>query len=120
GEPALRQFLLVAGALRSLADREHQSCLILDAFLIRSLSLAGWEPALADCAICSAPGPHAAFSVASGGSVCATCRPGGSVRPQPDSLALVAALLAGNWTVADAAAEAQQREASGLIAAHLQ
>jgi DNA repair protein RecO (recombination protein O) len=73
GEPALRQFLLVVGALRSLAEREHQSCLILDAFLIRSMSLAGWEPALADCAICSAPGPHAAFSVASGGSVCASC-----------------------------------------------
>src|SRR5690348_5608995 len=44
GEPALRQYLLVVGALRSLADREHQSCLVLDAFLIRSLSLAGWEP----------------------------------------------------------------------------
>ena len=120
GEPALRQFLLVVGALRSLADREHQSCLILDAFLVRSMSLAGWEPALAGCAICSAPGPHAAFHVPSGGSVCANCRPGGSVRPQPDSLALVAALLSGNWPVADAAGEAQQREASGLIAAHLQ
>ncbi|HEX4728201.1 MAG TPA: DNA repair protein RecO, partial [Jatrophihabitans sp.] len=46
GEPALRQYLLVTGALRSLADREHQASLILDAFLIRSMSLAGWEPAL--------------------------------------------------------------------------
>jgi DNA repair protein RecO (recombination protein O) len=120
GEPALRQFLLVVGALRSLAEQEHQPCLILDAFLIRSMSLAGWEPALAECAVCSASGPHAAFHVPSGGTVCSNCRPGGSVRPQPDSLALLKALLAGDWTVADAAGEPQQREASGLIAAHLQ
>ncbi|HTZ43801.1 MAG TPA: DNA repair protein RecO [Jatrophihabitans sp.] len=120
GEPALRQFLLLAGALRSLADREHASGLVLDAFLIRSLSLAGWEPALAECAICSAPGPHAAFHVPSGGSVCPTCRPGGSVRPHPDSLGLVTALLGGDWDTADAAADPQRREASGLIAAHLQ
>ena len=120
GEPALRQFLLVAGALRSLAEREHTASLILDAFLIRSLSLAGWEPALSECAVCSAAGPHAAFHVASGGSVCPSCRPGGSVRPQPESLALVGALLSGDWPHADGTAEAHRREASGLIAAHLQ
>jgi DNA repair protein RecO (recombination protein O) len=84
------------------------------------MSLAGWEPALGDCALCSAPGPHAAFHVASGGTVCPNCRPGGSVRPQPDSLALLTALLTGDWAVADATGDPQQREASGLIAAHLQ
>jgi DNA repair protein RecO (recombination protein O) len=120
GEPALRQYLLVIGALRSLADREHEAAMILDAFLIRSMSLAGWEPALAECAVCSASGPHAAFHVPSGGTVCSNCRPGGSVRPHADSLALLKALLAGDWAVADAAGEPQQREASGLIAAHLQ
>jgi len=120
GEPALRQYLLVVGALRSLALAEHESSLILDAFLIRSMSLAGWEPALAECAVCSTAGPHAAFHVPSGGAVCPTCRPGGSVRPQPESLALMAALLAGDWEPADAAPAPVRREASGLIAAHLQ
>ncbi|HEX2904063.1 MAG TPA: DNA repair protein RecO [Jatrophihabitans sp.] len=120
GEPALRQYLLVVGALRSLALSEHDSSLILDAFLIRSMSLAGWEPALSECALCSAPGPHAAFHVPSGGSVCPGCRPGGAVRPQPASLSLMAALLSGDWAQADAAADPQRREASGLIAAHLQ
>jgi DNA repair protein RecO (recombination protein O) len=120
GEPALRQYLLVTGALRSLADREHRASLILDAFLIRSMSLAGWEPALSQCAVCSAPGPHAAFNVPAGGVVCLNCRPSGSVRPQPESLTLLSALLTGDWPNADAAAGAVCREASGLVAAHLQ
>ena len=45
-EPSLRLFLLVIGALRSLADRTHPAGLVLDAFLLRAMSVAGWEPAL--------------------------------------------------------------------------
>lgn len=120
GEPALRQFLLLVGALRSLADGEHEASLILDAFLIRSMSLAGWEPALVECALCSAPGPHPAFNVPAGGAVCPNCRPAGSVRPQADTLALMTALLSGDWSTADDAVPGLRREASGLIAAHLQ
>jgi DNA repair protein RecO (recombination protein O) len=120
GEPALRQYLLVVGALRALAGGEHDSSKILDAFLIRSMSLAGWEPALFDCAVCSAPGPHAAFQVAAGGTVCPNCRPTGSVRPKLESLQLMSALLSGDWVTADDADVPAAREASGLIAAHLQ
>jgi DNA repair protein RecO (recombination protein O) len=120
GEPALRLYLLLVGALKALAGREHEPGLILDAFLIRAMAGAGWEPALSVCAVCSAPGPHAAFSVPAGGAVCETCRPPGSARPARASLELMAALLAGNWPVADASVAAARREASGLIAAHLQ
>jgi DNA repair protein RecO (recombination protein O) len=120
GEPALRLYLLVVGALRALVAREHDGGLVLDAFLIRAMSSAGWEPALDECAKCSAPGPHAAFNVAAGGSVCDTCRPPGSTRPDRATLALMAALLRGDWDRADASRPAQRREASGLIAAHLQ
>ena len=120
GEPALRLYLLVVGALRALVAREHDPGLVLDAFLIRAMSNAGWEPALDECAKCSAPGPHAAFNVAAGGSVCDTCRPPGSTRPDRATLTLMAALLRGDWDRADASTAAQRREASGLIAAHLQ
>jgi DNA repair protein RecO (recombination protein O) len=120
GEPALRQYLLLVGALRSLSDHEHDPSLILDAFLIRSMSVAGWEPALTECAVCSTPGPHAAFNIAAGGSVCPNCRPVGSARPQPESLQLMSALLSGDWSSADGASAPAAREASGLIAAHLQ
>jgi DNA repair protein RecO (recombination protein O) len=120
GEPALRLYLLVVGALRALAAREHDAGLVLDAFLIRAMSNAGWEPALRECAKCSRPGPHAAFNVAAGGAVCEDCRPAGSTRPQPATVELMAALLGGDWSVADPSADAERREASGLIAAHLQ
>jgi DNA repair protein RecO (recombination protein O) len=119
-EPALRLYLLVLGALRSLAEAAHEPTLVLDAFFVRAAAIAGWEPAIAACATCSAPGPHAAFNVSSGGAVCADCRPAGSVLPQRESTALMAALLSGDWVTADASTPAARREASGLIAAHLQ
>jgi DNA repair protein RecO (recombination protein O) len=120
GEPALRLYLMVVGALRALVEREHDPSLILDAFFIRAASLAGWEPALDECAKCSAPGPHAAFNVQAGGAVCPDCRPPGSVRPDPATFELMSALLSGNWAVADASQPQPRREADGLIAAHLQ
>jgi DNA repair protein RecO (recombination protein O) len=120
GEPALRLYLLVVGALRALVDKGHAPGLVLDAFLIRAMAGAGWEPALAECATCSAPGPHAAFHVASGGAVCESCRPPGSARPQPETFGLMSALLHGDWAVADGSSDAARREGSGLIAAHLQ
>ena len=62
-EPSLRLFLLVIGALRSLAEPTHPAGLVLDAFLLRAMSVAGWEPALSGCARCGEAGPHRHFSV---------------------------------------------------------
>jgi DNA repair protein RecO (recombination protein O) len=120
GEPALQQFLLLVGGLRTLADGEHAGTLVLDAFLLRSLAVAGYAPSFVDCARCGAPGPHHAFAVASGGAVCPACRPPGSVAPAPATLGLLAALLAGEWDVADASDPRSRRESSGLVAAYLQ
>jgi DNA repair protein RecO (recombination protein O) len=120
GEPAMRLYLLVVGALRALAEQRYPPGLVLDAFFIRAMANAGWEPALADCAKCSAPGPHAAFHVAAGGAVCESCRPPGAARPQRQSVELMIALLHSDWPGAVASDENARREASGLIAAHLQ
>jgi DNA repair protein RecO (recombination protein O) len=120
GEPALRLYLLVVGALRALAEREHDAGLVLDAFFVRAMSAAGWEPALRECAKCSAPGPHVAFAVAAGGAVCPNCRPAGAARPAPESIELMDALLQGDWAHADRSGGPERREASGLLAAHLQ
>ena len=120
GEPALRVYLLVVGAIRALADRERDQSLVLDAFLLRAMTHAGWAPAISDCARCAAPGPHRAFSVTGGGAVCPRCRPPGSVTPAPETFGLLDALLHGDWTVADAAGTPARRETSGLVAAHLQ
>lgn len=119
-EPAVQQYLLLVGGLRALAQGEHDAGLVLDAFLLRSLSVAGWAPTFDACARCAAPGPHRFFSVGGGGVVCSTCRPPGSATPSSDTVLLLGALLAGDWAVADASEARHRREASGLVAAYLQ
>ncbi|MGI4893939.1 MAG: DNA repair protein RecO [Janthinobacterium lividum] len=120
GERATQQYLLLVGALRTLAGREHSAPLVLDAFLLRSLAIAGYAASFTDCARCGAPGPHRAFAVAAGGAMCPTCRPPGSAAPDPATLELLASLLTGDWESADASDERCRREGSGLVAAFLQ
>lgn len=119
-EPAVQQFLLLVGGLRALSSREHAAGLVLDAFLLRSLSVAGFAPSFGDCARCGLPGPHRFFSVPTGGMVCGGCRPAGSVAPHQVTVDLLAALLAGDWEHADASDLRERREASGITAAFLQ
>ncbi|PXY33705.1 DNA repair protein RecO [Prauserella sp. PE36] len=120
GEPALKLYLLVTGALRALADGQRDASLVLDAFFLRAMAFAGWEPAITECARCGEPGPHTAFNVQAGGSLCGRCRTPGSVHPAPEVLVLLAALLHGNWPVAEETTAGVRRDASGLVAAHLQ
>ena len=152
-EPALRQLLLLIGGLRALGDAEHAPGLVLDAFLLRSLAVAGYAPALQECARCGAPGTGApgsgapgsgtpgsgapgtgapgsggagsgrrlpAFAVAAGGMVCASCRPPGAASPAAPTVALMLALLRGDWDSADRSERRHRVECSGLVAAYLQ
>jgi len=152
-EPALRQLLLLIGGLRALSDAEHAPGLVLDAFLLRSLAVAGYAPALQECARCGAPesgiqgsaiqgsatqgsatqGSEAqgsatlrsgrrlpAFAVAAGGMVCASCRPPGAASPAAPTVALMLALLRGDWDGADRSERRHRVECSGLVAAYLQ
>lgn len=120
GDSAAAQYGLVTGALSALSRGLHPSELILDSYLLRALATAGWAPSFTDCARCGAAGPHTAFSAALGGAVCASCRPPGSASPSADAMALLGALLSGNWEVADAAADPARRESAGLVAAYVQ
>jgi DNA repair protein RecO (recombination protein O) len=131
-EPALRQFLLLVGGLRALGDAEHDPGLVLDAFLLRSLAVAGYAPALRECARCGASGngpdraaagggrPLPAFAIPAGGMVCASCRPPGAASPAAATAALMLALLHGDWESADASQRRHRVECSGLVAAYLQ
>lgn len=118
-EPALPQYLLLVGALRTLVARTHDPGLVLDAFVLRSLAIAGWSASFADCARCGQPGPHRAFSVAQGGALCTACRVPGSANPAPQTLILMGALLSGDWARADASEARHRREGAGLTAALL-
>jgi len=119
-EPSLRLFLLVVGALRALAGSEHTPTLVLDAFILRAMAIDGYETVLDSCSRCGEPGPHRYFAVAMGGLVCGEHRPPGAVTISPSSIALMGALLSGDWIVADAADDRTQRETSGIVAAYLQ
>ena len=119
-EPSVQQYALLVSGLRSMAAGEHEPTLILDAYLLRSLAVAGWSPSFDECARCGQPGPHRAFNVQAGGMVCGTCRPPGSAAPSPMAVALLGALLSGDWEEADASADRERKEASGLVAAFLQ
>jgi DNA repair protein RecO (recombination protein O) len=119
-EPTLRQFLLLIGGLRSLGEGEHEPRLVLDAYLLRSLAVAGYAPVLDECARCGRKDRLSAFAIAAGGLVCPNCRPPGAASPGPATVALMGALLRGEWDSADQSDRRHQIECSGLVAAYLQ
>jgi DNA repair protein RecO (recombination protein O) len=116
--PALHR--LTVSALRAVADGGRPRELVLDAYLLRAMGIAGWAPALTECARCATPGPHRAFHVAAGGRVCVHCRPSGSVTPPQGVVDLMVALHDGDWEYAQATTSSHRSQASGLVAAHLQ
>jgi DNA repair protein RecO (recombination protein O) len=139
-EPAIRQFLLLIGGLRALGEaaepapasapgtagpsagdvgRDHR--LVLDAYFLRSLAVAGYAPALGECARCgTADRRLSAFALGSGGMVCESCRPPGAASPSPETIALMQALLRGDWDSAMRSERRHRVECSGLVAAYLQ
>ncbi len=119
-EASTPQYLLLVGALRSLSRREHGASATLDSYLLRALSIAGWAPSFADCARCGRPGPHTAVVVQVGGVVCDDDAPPGAPRLNADTIALLGALLEGDWAHADAAGERLRSQASGIVAAYTQ
>ncbi len=143
-EPLIRQFLLLVGGLRALGERVHDPRLVLDAYLLRTLAVAGYAPALDECAVCGSadpggrpPGPPGApplageaaagessgsrsFSVAAGGLTCRSCRPAGAASPAVATIGLMRALLRGDWDRADASQARHQVEGSSLVAAYVQ
>ncbi len=131
-EPSLRQFLLLIGGLRALGEGAHDPRLVLDAFLLRSLAVAGYAPALAECALCGATdlagaggeqgggGRSRVFAIAAGGTTCRPCRPAGAATPSVHTISLMTALMRGDWVAAGASERRHQVECSGLVAAYLQ
>lgn len=119
-QPFPQLYILLVGALRSLARREHVTALTFDAFALRALAVAGWAPSFDVCARCGAPGPHRGFAMSVGGAVCRECRPAGAAAPAPETFVFLGALLSGDWAAAEAAPPASWREGSGLVSAYLQ
>jgi DNA repair protein RecO (recombination protein O) len=119
-EPSLQQFLLLVGALRAMCEAGRPPSAVLDSYLLRSLSVAGYAPSFEACARCGLEGQHRSFSPAAGGMLCATCRVPGSMNPSSDTVVLLGALLAGDWPTVEASEPRTRREATGMVAAYLQ
>jgi DNA repair protein RecO (recombination protein O) len=119
-EATTNQTLLLVGGLRALAEGEHPHNLIVDSYLLRALSLAGWTPSVRDCAQTGQPGPHRHFVPALGGMVSSDVAPPGSATVTPDTVDLLDALLHGDWAVAEASSEKTRNEASALVQAFVQ
>lgn len=119
-EGSLQQYILLVGALRSLSRREHGASLTLDSYLLRALSMAGWAPSFQDCSRCGAIGEHSAVVVQLGGIVCDDCAPPGSPRLDAQTIALLSALLTGDWEHANSTEEKTRAQATGVVAAYTQ
>lgn len=113
-------YLLLLGALRSLAQRQYPANLVLDAYLLRSLALAGWKPSLDSCGNCGIELNLRGFNPHSGEAFCGDCLLPGVANPGAGAIAVMSALLTGDWALTLASEESSRIAASGLIAAYLQ
>lgn len=114
------QYRLLLGGLKALAGKKHAAELIIDSYILRALSIAGWTPELTTCVLTGEAGAHTHFLITAGGVVSDSAAPPGTPRLKPETVALLGALLAGDWVVADASELSARREARGIVAAYLQ
>ena len=118
-EPAVQQFLLLVGGLRAMSGGPHAPGAVLDSYLLRSMSVAGYAPSFDHCVGCGAEGEHRWFNVSAGGVMCAVCKLPGSASTAPETMRLLGALLCGDWPVVASAESRHQREGSALVKAYL-
>ena len=119
-EGSLQQYLLLVGALRSLARREHGASLTLDSYLLRALALAGWAPSFQDCARCGKAGRAHRRGRAARRRGLRRLRAARHARIARSTVALLGALLSGDWAFAEAAVSSDRNQASGIVAAYTQ
>ena len=108
--------LLLLDGLRALAGHPQHPSTVLDGYLLRLASVAGYHPYLDACASCGAPGPHQVFHLAAGGVLCPVCAPAGSHTFDPQVMTLLSSLASGDLRGLDTAgAEPRVRRAAGTL-----
>ncbi|MPZ89131.1 MAG: DNA repair protein RecO [Nitriliruptorales bacterium] len=116
GERSNQLFLLLLDGLRTLARVPLTPASVLDGFLFRLASVAGYHPQLDACAGCGSPGYHAVFSIASGGALCPACAPADSHPLDGSVLGLLQRFSGGNLsTLADMTVPPRARRAAGAV-----
>lgn len=115
-----RYYHLTVGALHALATGRHEPSLILDSYLLRLMSLAGWAASCWDCASCGARGPHVYFNPSGGGAMCVNCKPTGARPVDSETMRLLAALAVGDWQTAQDSGWMARADAHALVSAFVQ
>jgi DNA repair protein RecO (recombination protein O) len=113
-----QHYLLVIGAIRTLANLHERADQVLDSYLLRSLSISGWVPSLDACHTCGNDPTY--FSTHSGAVSCQSCQLAGAVSIGSTGLLHMRSLLAGDWASVATTKDADQARVSGVIAAYLQ
>lgn len=113
-------FLLLLDGLRALSraagNSNAQPGTLLDAFLLRLASVAGYHPYLEACASCGQAGAHDVFSIAQGGLLCHACAPAEAQHLDPGILSLLHGLTERDWDVlARTDADPRIRRATGSL-----
>ena len=119
-DSAHAQYSLLLGALHALANLRHDPVLVVDSYLLRALSVAGWAPSCFACASCGKPGPHTSFSISEGGALCDECQSEGGVAVSENTMELMGHLLAGNWDQADRTEAYDRQRVAHLTSAYTQ
>ncbi|MDO4665877.1 MAG: DNA repair protein RecO [Actinomycetaceae bacterium] len=120
GAPTAEQYQLLRGALHALANRRQSGALVMNSYILRALAIAGWAPSCTECANCGSAAELEAFSVVSGGLLCAVHRTSAAVGISADDAQVLAALRYGNWEALAHASSATVRKVGGLVAAYAQ
>ncbi|WP_344987280.1 DNA repair protein RecO [Enteractinococcus fodinae] len=113
-------YQLLHGAIAALARRAAAPKMLLTSYLLRALTIAGWAPTFDECSKCGIEGPHNWLSVSLGGVVCDDCAPPQTTYAPDDVVALLSALLAGNWPAIEGAQNGEIRQATSFVAQYLQ
>ena len=114
-ERATSLFLLLLDGLRQLAgDPDHPS-LVVDAYLLRLVSVAGYHPHLDACAGCGSPGRHGVFHLDAGGALCRDCAPADTRPLSAGVLEVLHALAAPDWGAAAVGADPADRRVAGTL-----
>lgn len=114
GERSNRLYVLLLDGLRQLSVGPSWPASLLDAYLLRLASVAGYHPHLDTCAGCGDPGLHDVFHLAAGGVVCSRCAPGGTRPLDPQAIGLLRSLAGADWG-GGAHADPRARRAVGAL-----
>ena len=115
-ERSNRLVLLLLDGLRSLAAHPQHPSSVLDSYLLRLASVAGYHPFLDACASCGEPGDYTVFHLAAGGVLCPNCAPAESHRFDPAVIIELRALGGGDLRRMEAStADPRVRRAAGAV-----